>query len=464
MVSSGTNAFETPDYATASEFIESGHLSLAQPPDGGPYAQGLNGRYYNVHELVPILVGVPIALAARYLPVPTIPVEQRFSALLMLPAAACFATTIVLLARVGVTLGIPYRAAVIRLGALIIASQYLVYAGAFPDVSLAVPLLAACVVSWMRAESGVRAGWLVVGLVAGLTTAVKLNTGTIIPVLLLLSATSPGAQTLVERLRRVSAIGFGLAPGALLIAGWNYARTGGWLATPYPSENVTIDLASLGIGLFGTFASPGKGLLVYTPALLLVPLMFGKSGLARARRRLSLLVFGSFGLAALMISSTEAWPSGAGWGIRFYVPWIPLMLLLLAGEMWRRRTDKGVQLALAGLMTIGLVINVAGAITNFHYRQQACGLNPWALRGAHTCALEAMPGNVGRTVGLSIPDVVLQGASATNTFASNRVALWWYSIQAVGVPAPVSWSIPVLLLAAAVVLWRRAGSPRALTA
>jgi hypothetical protein len=71
-----------------------------------------------------------------------------------------------------------------------------------------------------------------------------------------------------------------------------------------------------------------------------------------------------------------------------------------------------------------------------------------------------MPANVGRTAGLSIPDVVLEGASAANVFASNRVALWWYAAQGVGVPAVVSWSIPVLLAAAAVVLWRRTGSPR----
>jgi hypothetical protein len=52
----------------------------------------------------------------RHLPLPTLTVEQRFNALLMVPAAVCFAATIVLLAWAAAVLGIPYRTAVIRVG------------------------------------------------------------------------------------------------------------------------------------------------------------------------------------------------------------------------------------------------------------------------------------------------------------------------------------------------------------
>ena len=64
----------------------------------------------------------------------------------------------------------------------------------------------------------------------------------------------------------------------------------------------------------------------------------------------------------------------------------------------------------------------------------------------------------GHRLRAAVTDIVVNGASTPNVFASNRIAFWWYSLQAIGVPALVSWAIPCLLVAVAVLCWRRSAS------
>ena len=150
LLGSGFNAFETPDSHVLQAFVDTGRFSLESPPPQGPFIRGIDGRYYSAHEIATDLVAVPAAFIARHLPAPaSLPFARRLDLLLMFLAAGFSATTIVVLGRVAVDLGVPFKEGVTALVLLTLGSQYLVYAGSPPDVSLAAPILAVCLWMWM---------------------------------------------------------------------------------------------------------------------------------------------------------------------------------------------------------------------------------------------------------------------------------------------------------------------------
>lgn len=454
LLTPGFNSFETPSLETVEAVVREGHFWLDREP-GGVYHRGEGGRVYEVHEVGSVLFAVPFAaLAARAAPVLRVDFKRLYELEMGFVSAGLFATTLLLLVSVAHQLGVPASFAAPRILGLAIASQYLIYATSPPDVSLAAPLLAACLLAWLRAEAGRRRGWLLAGLFAGMLVAVKLALATIVPILLLLGLTA-GQAGRRDRLVAVGAIVAGLVPGLALSGWWNALRTGSPLQTLYPSGIHGFALNLLPEGLAAALVSPNKGMLVYTPVLVLVPLTMRAGGVLAQHRRLATFVLGSFLLSMLRISGTVASSSEGGWGNRYYVPWIALFLAVLVAEWYRRRSRPGAWVASAWLgIALGGLLNLSGILTNQMYRQQLCGFDAWDIHGMNVCAVTALPGNLARVAGARIPAIVVPGASPANVFASNRLAVWWYAIRHLGVPAAASWAIAGGLLAAAIVCWR----------
>src|SRR5262249_51226710 len=121
--------------------------------------------------------------------------------------------------------------------------------------------------------------------------------------------------------------------------------------------------APLWLGTFGLLAAPSRGLLVYSPALLLMPL-----GLWAARRasgwRAALVVAWS-AAAALTVVFYGRWHDWAGgwcYGARFLCEVLPVCCLLFAfaygaGRPWLR---AGAQ----GLVALSVAVHCAGILGN----------------------------------------------------------------------------------------------------
>ena len=275
--------------------------------------------------------------------------------------------------------------------------------------------------------------------------------------LVVLAATSPDAARQAKtRFGRALQVVIGVAPGFIVVLAWNHLRTGRWLHAPYPGRNTDVIWHELPLGLLGSWISPAKGLLFFTPLLCLLPLTIHRSGVARRHPRLFMLLFGSLALSMIVIASTSAWPAGGGWGLRFYVPWLPPLLMLLIAEP--RVWSAPWKIAGAAAFVVGLIVNVAGLITNFQYRQQLCGQSPWSWHGANLCAVQALPDNLARSFGAHIPDTVVPAASAANVWASNRLALWWFSARSAGVSPFISWMIAGTLICTGLACWRLSAS------
>lgn len=120
----------------------------------------------------------------------------------------------------------------------------------------------------------------------------------------------------------------------------------------------------LGYGLHGLLTSPGKGLLVTAPTVLL-----GLAGLPafwRENRREALAIVGLFLSFLLIYSTRRGWHGGASWGPRYLLPALPLVILPALSLFDRFKDLSGpAKTAIAAVVLCGLSAQMA-AVSIFH--------------------------------------------------------------------------------------------------
>ena len=451
LLAPGHNSFETPAPESLVALGKTGHLGLPDNP-GGVYVLGTDGRAYSTHEPGAYAVGIPAVAVARALSrVARLPLEKAIPLVLSLLCVPLFAAG--LLAALGFVRAAAGEGADLSRGALwaVLSTPMLLY-GLYPsDVSLsALVLLGLLPLTFLHGER--RWAPLAWGAALGFAVLLKVSNATLglaAGVALLLR---PGVDAR-RKFGDIALLGAGALPSLVALLAWNALRTGHPLHFPYPEDHA-FALDRLPEGLVGTFASPGRGLLLFAPVLPVLAAGLRWSRVSPQVRALLAVLAGSFALTVLRLAGTPAWTGSGGWAIRYYVPWLgPLAVVLyVAWHQSGRRWARAVAVASA----LGLLVNGAGLLTNYHYRQGLCGMEPWPPRSALSCAVSALPANVARTLGAPVPEVVLEGASPANVFASNRLATWWMAARAYGVPPAASFAVGALLLACGLWLARRA--------
>jgi len=150
-----------------------------------------------------------------------------------------------------------------------------------------------------------------------------------------------------------------LALTALLLGGYNYARYGNVLQTGYlPQEKFSTPWLE---GITGLLISPGRGLFLYAPVLL-VSLLAIPAFVKRHRLEatLALLVSASY---VLLYGRWFFWHAGYAWGPRFLVPIVPFAVILMA-PLVEKLSGKG-WLAFASLCLVSVAIQILGLSVDF---------------------------------------------------------------------------------------------------
>ncbi len=150
------------------------------------------------------------------------------------------------------------------------------------------------------------------------------------------------------------------------IASYNWVRFGSVYETGYGNEASEFTTPVL-TGLIGLLISPGKGILWYSPALILA--LAGSWRFARRHPGLAIVVVSMFNATLIFYSRYYIWDGGGVWGPRFLLPLLPL-LLLPAGEiierLWQphlnRRFATGAVIVVAAL---GLWVSAISIIVPF---------------------------------------------------------------------------------------------------
>jgi hypothetical protein len=151
--------------------------------------------------------------------------------------------------------------------------------------------------------------------------------------------------------------GYGVA--VLITVFINAAKYGSPLKTGYGNESWTTPLP---LGLAGALISPGRGLLWSFPALILVPFGIRQFWHSPARPA-ALALIGLSVVQLLNVAVWDIWRGGWTWGLRLFVPALPLLAIVAACGIPALAPRLRFLLP-ALLLTLGLIWAIPAVITD----------------------------------------------------------------------------------------------------
>jgi len=213
-----------------------------------------------------------------------------------------------------------------------------------------------------KASSGYA---LLAGLTLGLAIATRPEAALAIPIFFIYDLYRHASKAAIQTKGYwIDILLFGLALGISFaaIGAYNYARFGSPLQTGYPSWE-TFDNPLLA-GLWGLLLSPEKGLLFYSPILLLS--FFSFPAFFKRNRAEAMLILALFVVYSITFAKWHAWAAGACWGPRFLVPLIPFLMIIIAPtiEAILAKRSLWATLAFLALCLLSAIVQILGAGVN----------------------------------------------------------------------------------------------------
>ena len=319
-------------------------------------ARGVDGALYSKKGLTPSLLLIPVTWLADVLPWRSL----RALAMLLNPLLTALTSALVysLARRIGA------RPVAAFLGGLIfgLATLALVYVKTLFGEPLAALLLILAVWAAHRYRAAAHS-WeaALAGAALGLALGVNLTYAVMLPIVGLYLF---GADPRRWRLRPIAAFGAPVLAALVLLGAYNWVRFGGPLDTGYATgldEGFTSGLLP---GVIGLLVGPYRGLVWYSPVLLLaIP---GGLRLRRRDPRLAGQVGALVSAQVLVYATWWSWHGGVTWGPRFLLPVVPLLVVavipLIEAALDRVRLAA---VALIGLTALSLGVQLLGALYSY---------------------------------------------------------------------------------------------------
>lgn len=323
---------------------------------------GRGGRTYSKYGLGQSLAALPLYLLGVVWGHITGAAHAPRSAALLLNSLLT-AGTAGLLTTLAHDLGYSTRAGVLLGLAFALCSPAWVYTHTFFSEPLVTLCLAVAALSAIRFAQRDKVRWLALsGGALGLALLTRLNAVAALPAFGLYLALFWHAKHRPHRviLRQVAAalVAFSLGAGMMLL--YNLARFGSLLDFGYHTANWRTPFLR---GLYGLTTSPGKGILWYTPAIVLG--LFGLRSLFRRWPHETFLCAGVSAGYLLLHSAYTYWAGGWCWGPRFILPALPFLLLPASALLDRRGLPKRAELGLALLLALGLFVQIPAIGSNY---------------------------------------------------------------------------------------------------
>lgn len=242
------------------------------------------------------------------------------------------------------------------------------YSRTFFAEPLATGLLVLCAYGIRREQVG---WWMAAGAAAGCAVTVKAQVLLALPLLagyaLLVSwRGSPVATLRAVGARAVAGLASAQLPLVLLMM-YQARHFGDPLVTGYGGFNPSVEFVTpWQEGLYGLTISPGKGLLLYAPTVLLG--LVGLGFRLRQQWRESLLAVGILAVHLAFYSRILYWHGDGSWGPRYMVFVLPFVLLPAAGLLaylaaWRNRAANAL---VAGLVVVAFLIQWLPILVNLN--------------------------------------------------------------------------------------------------
>jgi hypothetical protein len=359
------------------------------------------GRNYSRYGPVQSLVAIPPYLLARALAAgddAATWVGTRYAATLLsaLATAAIGALLYALVRRLGYRHGIALTTALLYgLG-----TQAWPRAKTFFADPLTTLLIMLAVYCWWRLDQfdegkrrATRAiGWAVgIALSCGLAVGVKFGAGIILPVFGLAGAFSVWRRWRARELAPADVVRVALAAAVTLaiplalVGFYNWVRFASPFETGYGGREVgAVQQGNWREALPGLLISPGKGILLFSPIIILGLLSWWP--FARRHPRLALLAAALSVEHVAFYARVPQWDGGTCWGPRYLDFIVPLLVLpVAAGLDWLRSQSRAVRVAVGGfagiIIVLALTVQLLGVLVNFDtgYNAVTTGRRYWTL-------------------------------------------------------------------------------------
>jgi hypothetical protein len=441
----GRGTFFTSDeggiFNTTLALLQGGTLAVGPGENIHP---GADGRLYACREILPTAAAVPFALGGMLLnallqpPPPVAPYGGRldgtnwpiFLTVTLLGPLAVAVTLLLLREFVLADGGSGGEALGLALAAGL-ATPLAVYAKTiFPQVFESAFLMLAVWACLRWRQTGDLRAALAVGVACGLGLMTRAAFLPLLgPVAAYLAFARPGSFR--TRAAALLMLAVPAAAGAAVTAWVNWLRWGSPLDFGYHNPAETFSTPAL-TGLYGLLASPGKGLFVYAPLLLLAAVFAPR--LWRRGPAEVLLLLGVTACYLGVYCRWYDWPGGLAWGPRFLVPLVAPWVALLGRALTPGATTA--RLLAAVLSLAGFAVQVPGLL--IHPKcQDAEGGGIFEVSRCYPLVLARLLGRSG----------------------ANDLWLW----PGRGPLTAAYWPLVILFagaaLVSAVLLWRRAGRP-----
>lgn len=421
-------------FQTTTALVTQGALALSPDPRLPQIVAGRDGLHYSKYDPGVPLLAAPFYLAGDRLAAVNHAHRTQVAAIavLLLPALAAGAA-LAALSRLAQRLssGASGRALLVT-GAAGIGTPLWWYGRVlFPEALLACALTVSVTLLVGAGERRARLTLAGVAFGVGMLTRAALA----IYALPLAALAIRTAGDRKRRRARLAWLGMGLAPFAAALLAHNAVRFGDPLITGYAGERFSTPLWQ---GVAGLLVSPGKGLWLYAPPLLLSAVLW--PCFRRTSRSLAEFLALAWAAALLFYGSWWAWDGGWAWGPRLIVPLLPLSCLPLLTLPARPRWVWATALALA----LGALINLLGVLTNpaTHYARLAAHHPDPALRAAFSLTETPILGAIrllteGQTEPLALFHLGTTGLPATWQVGAPALALSglivsaWHGLRAV---------------------------------
>ncbi len=365
------------------------------------------GRNYSRYGPVQSLVAIPAYLLGRALGGEDDAARwfgtRFFATLLTAPVTAGIGVLLYALIR-----ALGYRGRIALATALLygLGTQAWPRAKTFFADPLTTLLILGAVWCWWRLDTGMAQGqgrdtaryamsWAAgIGLCCGLALGTKFAAAIIVPIFGLAGAASlwrgwrGGVLSRRDLTLAVAAGALALAGPLTLVGSYNWARFASPLETGYGGREVgAVQAGDWWGGLLGQVVSPGKGLLVFSPVVVLGIVSWWPFW--RRHRRLA-MVTGALIVAHLAFyARVPQWDAGTSWGPRYLDFIVPLLVLpIAAGFAALVGRGRVARLALGGgvaaVVACALVVQLLGVLVNFDtgYNSVTTGRRYWTVANA----------------------------------------------------------------------------------
>jgi hypothetical protein len=329
------------------------HGSLSVPPALG--VPGDDGLFYSKYGLLlPLLSVLPVALMQ--------PVGAVTGRLDLLEAAAAASlmpliagALVAALFALGRRLGAPRRAAALVAAGTVLGTYILPYGRDFftePLVALGVVAMVERALAGREAQAG---AWLAFAVLA------RPQSAAFAPLLAAFLVAQRGALNR-DAVRAVARTAPPLLVAAVVTIAYNLVRFGDALEFGYDPPADPGFTTPLLEGARGLLLSPEKSIVLFAPAVVLVP--FALLALWRRRRPIAVLLVAIFAASFVLAATWWSWMGGWSWGPRLVIPGVAVLLVALGpwiGEHALRMRLAAALFALGFVLSLAAVIAPAGA-------------------------------------------------------------------------------------------------------